>query len=131
MKKTSIAETVKKNLIKYRKNAGLSQVELAKRMKVSQRVVAYYENEATNIPLDQLQNFAEALNVAVIALMDTKIERSTGVEEIGIRLIRKMKQIEALPRRSKDALWHSINTAIENNAMKQKNKKQQHEKDLQ
>jgi predicted transcriptional regulator len=46
MKKTSIAETVKKNLIKYRKNAGLSQVELAKRMKVSQRVVAYYENEA-------------------------------------------------------------------------------------
>jgi hypothetical protein len=78
-----------------------------------------------------LQNFAEALNVAVIALMDTKIERSTGVEEIGIRLIRKMKQIEALPRRSKDALWHSINTAIENNAMKQKNKKQQHEKDLQ
>lgn len=128
MKKTNLTKTVKENIVKYRKNAGLSQVELAKRMKVSQRVIAYYENEATNIPLDQLQNFADALSVAVSALLDTKVEKSSGVEEIDIRLIRKIKQIEELPRRSKDALWHNINTAIESNAMKQNPPKLQKDK---
>lgn len=125
MKNTSLTKTVKENIIKYRKNAGLSQAQLAKKMGVSQRVVAYYENEATNIPLDQLQNFADALNVAVVALMDTKIEKSTGVEQIDIRLIRKIKKIEALPRRSKEALWHHINSTLETNELKKAHKRRQ------
>ena len=119
MKKTDIIKAVKGNLIRLRKHKGLSQKQLAKHMKVTQRVIAYYENEANNIPLTKLQDLADVLEVSVAELLSTKIEKD-NIATIDIRLIRKLKEIEKLPRRAKDALWHTINTTLEMNALKDK-----------
>lgn len=119
MKKSDIIKTVKNNLIRLRKHKGLSQKQLAKRMKVTQRVIAYYENEANNIPLIKLQDLADVLEVSIAELLSTKVEKD-AIVTIDIRLIRKLKEIEKLPRRSKDALWHTINASLEMHAMKAK-----------
>ena len=122
MVKKNIYETVRHNIIRFRKAHGLSQTDLAKKLKTSQRLVAYYENKATNMPLDKLQEFAEVLEVSVGALLDERPINGSICLDIDIRLLKKLKQIEKLPRRTKDALTHSINTAIENYTLKEKKK---------
>lgn len=112
MNKPNIVEVAKKNIVRCRKARAMSQQELAKRMKATQRVVAYYENEASNIPLTKLQDFAEALDVSIAALLDESYDRRPSVEQFDIRLIRKLKQIHSLPKRPRDALWHAINNAL-------------------
>ncbi len=118
MQKSQIIKTVKKNLIRLRKHRGLSQKELAKHMKVSQRVIAYYENEANNIPLVKLQDLANVLEVSITELLSTKFIKNDNISTIDIRLIRKLKEIEKLPRRARDALWHTVNTTLEMHVIK-------------
>jgi transcriptional regulator with XRE-family HTH domain len=123
MAQKNIFETVRRNIICFRKMNGLSQTDLAKKMKTSQRLVAYYENKASSMPLDKVQDFAEALETSVGALLDER--PINGIHDIDLRLLKKLKQIEQLPRRARDAVMHSINTAIENHILKEKHKKGQ------
>jgi hypothetical protein len=91
-------------------------------MKTSQRLVAYYEDKSANMPLEKLQQFAEALNVSVGALLDERPITGNVGPEVDLRLLKRVQQIDALPRRAKDAVIHSINTAIENQALKTQKK---------
>jgi transcriptional regulator with XRE-family HTH domain len=123
MQKQDVVSTFKKNLVALRKKRGLSQRELARKMDATQRIVAYYEKEAANIPLTKLQDLAHALDVTVVELLDQRLEKANGVAELDVRIIRKIKQIEGLPRRSQEALWHTINTTLEMHALKAQNLK--------
>lgn len=120
MPKNDIVSIFKRNLVQLRKARGYTQRELARKMKVSQRVVAYYENDAANIPLTKLQDLATALDVAVVELLAPKKNgKERDIEEIDIRIIRKMKEIQALPRRTSDALWLTINATLEKSQRRQ------------
>jgi hypothetical protein len=62
--------------------------------------------------------------VTVVELLDQRLDKTKSVEELDVRTIRKLKQIEDLPRRAREALRHTINTTLEMNAIKaQKSKK--------
>ena len=52
-------------LIRLRKSAGLSQIELAKRAGISQRVVAHYETIVSNPASGTVLKLAKALNTPV------------------------------------------------------------------
>ena len=108
MHKKNIVQIAKHNIIRLRKTNGLSQTDLAKKMKTSQRLVAYYENKAASIPLGKLQEFAEALDVSIGTLLDERYTNNSAGPEIDLRLMKKLKLIDMLPRRAKDALIHSI-----------------------
>lgn len=126
MRKTNLVDTIRNNIIRLRKTNGWSQTDLAKKMKTSQRLVAYYENKSANMPLEKLQEFADVLDVSVGVLLDERPTNGNVSPKIDLRLLKRVKQIDELPRRAKDALIHSINTAIENQEMKtaqNKNKK--------
>jgi transcriptional regulator with XRE-family HTH domain len=120
MVKKNIVDTAKQNITKLRIKLGLSQTELARKMKTSQRLIAYYESKAGNIPLLKLQDFADALNVSVGTLLDERSNPEEIGPDIDIRLLKRLKQIDKLPRRAKEALIHNINTTIEMHEMKQK-----------
>jgi transcriptional regulator with XRE-family HTH domain len=120
MQKEDVVSTFKKNLVALRKKRGFSQRELAKKMQATQRIVAYYEKEAANIPLTKLQDLARALDVTVVELLNQRFEKAKGVEELDVRTVKKIKQIEGLPRRAQEALWHNINTTLEMHALKMK-----------
>ncbi|MDD5343091.1 MAG: hypothetical protein PHW12_01580, partial [Smithella sp.] len=61
--------------------------------------------------------------VTVVELLDQRLDKAKGVEELDVRIIRKIKQIEGLPRRAQEALWHTINTTLEMQALKAAKKK--------
>lgn len=69
---TSDVEAIRRNIAMWRKKQGLSQVELAAKMGVTQRVISYYENEARTISLDALTAIAKALVVPVRKLLENE-----------------------------------------------------------
>ena len=123
MNSNQIISSFKTNLVKLRRQYGLSQRALAKKMGVSQRVISYYEKDAANVPLSRIIDLANALDVSVIELLDSKIERKNNIKELDVRIIRKIRQIENLPRRKQEELWQHINTALEIQALKAEKKK--------
>lgn len=121
-KKQNNIDIFKKNLVRLRKERGLSQRALAAKIGVTQRLITYYEKEAPNIPLTKIQEIAEALEVSIVELLDPR-QRISNTEELDVRTIRKIKQIESLPRRARDALWHTINATLDKYAEKSRTTK--------
>jgi transcriptional regulator with XRE-family HTH domain len=125
MPNNDIVALFKRNLVQLRKARGYTQRDLARRMKASQRVVAYYENDAKNIPLTKLQDIADALEVSVVELLAPKKNgKERNLEDLDIRVLRKVRQIQHLPRRAQDAVWHTINATIHKSARTQRRRKQ-------
>lgn len=122
MDSTHIISSFKTNLVKFRRQKGLSQRALAKKMGVSQRVISYYEKDAANVPLSRIIDLANALGVSIIELLDPKIERKNTLQELDVRTIRKIRQIDQLPRRKQEELWQHINTALEIQMLKAEKK---------
>ena len=122
MNSSHVISSFKTNLLKFRRQKGLSQRSLATKMGVSQRVVSYYEKDAANVPLSRIIDLANALDVTVVELLDPKIERKSNFEELDVRIIRKIRQIEQLPRRKQEELWQHINTALEIQILKAEKK---------
>ncbi|MEO8686400.1 MAG: helix-turn-helix transcriptional regulator [Devosia sp.] len=74
-----------KNIRILRKQAGLTQVELAKALGIKQQVVANYEKEVTNPEVAKLPTLAKVLGVSIESLFNA--ERPAG--EIQAKIKRK------------------------------------------
>lgn len=59
------------NLRRERKNLGLTQLELAKKVGVSRTTVSQWESTERYPTLDKIYDIANALKVSVSALVDT------------------------------------------------------------
>jgi len=58
-------------LAELRRQAGLSQAQLAKQLGMPQRTVSYYEREAADLPANLLADAARALGVRVTDILQT------------------------------------------------------------
>jgi transcriptional regulator with XRE-family HTH domain len=67
-------EKIRENIKFQRKKQGLTQIELAHKMGITQRVISYYENEAPTITLDAIAKIAKALDVPKRKILDTDRE---------------------------------------------------------
>ena len=119
MNESKLTNAVKENLVRIRKQRGLSQRDLANKLNITQRVIAYYENESNNIPLAKVEEIAEILEVSVAELLSLQTQKSS-IEDIDVRLIKKLKAINTLPKRARDTLWHTINMTLEHHTLKMK-----------
>jgi transcriptional regulator with XRE-family HTH domain len=61
-----------KKIYQAREQAGLSQEQLAQRIGVTQRVIAYWEREAVSLRAEQIDALANALNLTTDALLGRK-----------------------------------------------------------
>ena len=61
-----------KNLLKFRKERGISQKALSEKTGISQRMIVYYENKCTSPPLDKAKAIAEALQISINDLLGTE-----------------------------------------------------------
>ena len=104
-------------LAQIRKRRGLSQEELARRVGAIQVVISDYENGKTRLFAETAVRFAAALDVPVQELLAVSkpvaIEASPAPSR---RLLRRMEQIERLPRRKQTALLTTIDTFLEHSA---------------
>ncbi len=107
MKKMKNAKTFSARLADLRKARGLSQQQLADKVNVSRRVIAYYEVESDNPPSNLVVLLSDVLNVSADELLGIKPIES-DITKSSLKFTRRMKQIEALPPSQQKALLKNI-----------------------
>ena len=112
-------------LAQLRKNAGYTQVEFAKAVGVSQRMVAYYEAPEAMPPAHLLPNIARVLGITADALLGTApIKRQAKVGHS--RLERRIQQIDKLDASDKRQVLQLIDAFIERGQLKRNVRSKQH-----
>jgi transcriptional regulator with XRE-family HTH domain len=106
-----------KRLVALRKQAGYTQTELARELDVSQRMISHYEGSEYP-PAGILPRLAQLLGVSADELLGIKpLKKSRQPDS---RLLRRMQQIEKLDAAKKRQVLQMIDTVIENEQLKQK-----------
>ncbi len=115
MAKTPDTETLGSRIARLRREKGMTQIELAERLKVSQPVVSDYENDVIRLPADVVVQIAEILGASTDELLGMKARAARSAADTSIkkrRLYRRMQEIEKLPRRDQEALARTIEAFI-------------------
>lgn len=94
-----------------RKDHGLTQVQLAEALGISQQMVASYEVGRRRIPVSMLQALAKALSVAVDDLLghSAKARAKRGPAPV---LAKHMERITALPKPRQRAVMNVIEALL-------------------
>jgi len=106
-----------RNLLKFRKERGLSQQDLANRTGLTQRMIVYYENEAVKPPIDKIEILSKALDVAINELLgistETKIQKE--FTQIDARTLKKFRTILALPKHQRHIIYSMAESFLKQN----------------
>jgi len=99
-----------RNLIRLRKQKGLSQEKLAELAGISRGTVAYYESEKEKSYIENVQAIAVALNVKIEDLLEsTNGSNRQAAPQIDSRTMKKIEMILSLPKEKR----HMIYTMVE------------------
>lgn len=107
-----------RRLSKLRKDAGYTQVELAKELEVTQRMVSYYEGHSEFPPAPLLPKLAQVLGVTSDELLGIKPVKKS--KQPDTRLMRRLQQLEKLRAPKKRQILQIIDTFIEAEQLQQK-----------
>lgn len=119
---TSKDETARigKRLSALRKERGVTQVQLAEALGILQSKVSDYEHGRLRLHGELIQRITQALNVSADELLGAgefskqKMNGKTPQRATRSKRLReRVEQIEALPKRDRDALMRTINTYLE------------------
>ena len=116
-----IKEPFSERLTRIRKAAGLTQVELAQHLGISQRVVAYYENETSYPPTHLLPALAKVLGVTTDQLLG--VEKVKEVKRRDTRLRKRIEDVEKLPDDKRKQIVQYLDTFLERETLLQEKQK--------
>jgi transcriptional regulator with XRE-family HTH domain len=116
-----IKEPFSQRLTRIRKAAGLTQLELAQHLGISQRMVAYYENETTHPPTHLLPAIAKVLGVTTDQLLG--VEKVKEVKRRDTRLRRKIEEVEKLPDDKRKQIVQYLDTFLDREKLLQEKQK--------
>lgn len=100
-------------LAAVRKKHGLSQKQLAERLKTTREVIDYYERRAMNPSLAFIERAAESLEVSVAELVGSEPKPARGRPGPLPQLIRRIEQIRELPRKEQEFVIRFLDTVLE------------------
>ena len=83
-------------LAEIRQSRGLTQADLAEKVGVSQRVIAYYEHAEAQPPGALLVDLAKTLQVSADHLLGLKLPKETKNPKRA-RLMKRLERLEKLP----------------------------------
>ena len=106
-------------LAALRKQAGITQTALAAEIRVSQRMMAYYEGPSANPPANLLPAMASALGVSVEALLGTETAKRK-TKAVDTRMQRRLQQIASLPPEERRQILQLVDAFIERGQLKKK-----------
>jgi len=105
-------ETIGQRLARLRRERGLTQVELAQRLGIAQPVVSDYERGELRLHGQLIVKLTAILGVSAEELLGLKKAPSNGALR-NRRLLRRLQEIERLPRRDQQALLRTIDRFLE------------------
>lgn len=99
-----------------RKKKGITQAKLAESLKVTQRVVSYYETEHDNPSIDLVGKISRALGVTRSQLLNFKEEQDAAMKPLTIRsLQRQLGMLPSLPIDDQKFIAKTIGAILERN----------------
>ncbi len=87
-----------------REALGLSQIQLAENLGVSQKVITYWEHNEVALRSDQLTAIAAALNISVEALLGQPKPKARGNGPIG-KARQVFEAVSKLPRKQQEKIF--------------------------
>lgn len=112
-------ETIAERVARMRREKGLTQVEMAELLGVSQSVVSDYERGALRLHGELIAKVAEMLGISadeILGLAAKPGARTAQSAATNRRLLRRLQQIESLPKRDQDALLRTIDAFLSKSA---------------
>jgi transcriptional regulator with XRE-family HTH domain len=104
-------ETFGQRLARIRKSKGYTQVELSQKMDIVQVLISDYERDKLRPYHEMIVRFAKALEVSADELLGLKPIKKKGGEP-SLKLIRRVKKIEALPPAQQKFVLKTIDSLI-------------------
>ena len=102
---------VGQRIAQARKNAGLSQKELAEQLGVTQQSVVVLERRAANVQANTLVKLAEILSVSVDSLLG--LQQEPPKEEVpGGRCRKIFTRVSRLPRRQQERILATVDDML-------------------
>jgi len=99
------------NIAFARKESGITQSQLAKKIGVTQRVITYWEREPVALKPQQLSNLADALDVSTDFLLGREEKKPRQNAPTG-KATKILSQISTLPRKQQERLIEQIEISI-------------------
>lgn len=104
-------ETTGQRLARLRKEKGYTQVELAEKIGTIQAIISDYERDKLRPHADMIIRFAQALDASADECLGLKASKNSGAKH-NRRFLRRLKQIDSLPKRDQDALLRTIDAFL-------------------
>jgi transcriptional regulator with XRE-family HTH domain len=101
------SEGLGKRLARIRKERGFTQVQLAEQIGIIQSLVSDYETDRLKLSAEMAVRFALALGVTTDELLYSSVKKTPG-KAPSRKVLRRLEQIESLPRRKQEALIMTI-----------------------
>ncbi len=105
-------ETVGKRIARLRKDRGLTQIELAKKIGIVRVLISDYERDRLRLHADMVIRFAIALSVSTDEILGLKSDCGEKSEKPNSKLLRRMRKIELLSPFQQKSLIQTIDTFL-------------------
>jgi transcriptional regulator with XRE-family HTH domain len=104
-------ETLGQRLARLRKERGFTQVQIAEKIGLIQTLISDYETDRLKLSAEMAVRFSMALGISIEEVLHPDAQGSVG-KKPSRRVLRRLEQIETLPRRKQEALLTTIDTFI-------------------
>lgn len=105
-------ESIGARIARFRREKGMTQVELATALEVSQPVVSDYENEVIKLSGETIIQLARILGVSADELLGLEKPTRATSSIKNRRIYRQMQSIDRLPKRDQEALARTIDAFL-------------------
>lgn len=105
-------ESIGRRLARLRKQQGVTQVELAKKIGSTQALISAYERDAANMSAETIVRIAQALGVTTDALLCLD-EPPAASDKISRKVMRRIQLIEELPPHKQRQVFVMIDALLE------------------
>ena len=99
-------------LTHLRKARGLTQTELGAKAGVSQRVIAYYEQDGAQPPGPMLIDLADAMKISVDELLGRTTPNAPPTDPKTARLMKRLQRIQELPQPDRQAVLKVLDALL-------------------
>lgn len=99
-------------LTHLRKARGMTQTELGNKAGVSQRVIAYYEQDGAQPPGPMLIDLADALKISVDELLGRTPPKTPHMDAKTARLMKRLQRIQELPPPDRQAVLKVLDALL-------------------
>ncbi len=106
--KNALTESIGERIVRLRKEKGITQIELAAALGVTQPVVSDYERGEIRLHGELIIQLAKILGTSADELLGLEKQPKGSGPIRNRRLLRRVKEIEKLPRRDQEALLRTI-----------------------